>query len=288
MTRRTCLITGTTHGIGQVTAAELAGLGFELVMLCRNSDRAGDLKDRLERETGNTHIDVIACDLGSLDSVRRAVEAFGQRCGALHLLINNAGTMLTTRQISDDGFERTFAVNYLGPYLLTRLLLPRLLEADKARIVNVASKVHFSGSIDLAALAPGAAATAAFRGMQAYADSKLGNVMFTLSLAERLPPHVTANCLHPGVVATNITGATNAFLRVGMKIAAPFMRTPAKGAQPTLHLALSEALEGVSGKYVDERLRTVAPAPAALEPASREALWRWSARACGLPEECCP
>lgn len=282
---KTCLVTGTTHGIGRATAHALAARGLRLVMACRDLDSAGALKAELIDATGNREVHVLGCDLASLASVRDAVAEFEGRFDALHLLINNAGTMLTRHRLSEDGYELTFAVNYLGPYLLTRLLLPRLTAAGRARIVNVASQMHVSGAIDVESLrAPG---SRRYHGMQAYSDSKLGNVMFTLSLAERLPADiVTANCLHPGVVATNIMDATNALLRVGMRIATPFMRSPVKGAGPTLHLALDEALAGVTGRYFDERLRMVQPAQAALDRAGRDALWRWSASACGVQQEC--
>lgn len=283
MSAQTCLVTGTTHGIGLATARTLAERGLEVVMACRDERAAEAVRARLRVETGNPGIHVVRCDLASLLSVRMAAAAILDEFDDLHLLINNAGTMLNRRQLSEDGIELTFAVNHLGPFLLTRLLLPRLLATGNARIVNVASTTHFSGSIDIEMLRSSGATRSDYRGMTAYADSKLGNVMFTLSLADRLPPErVTANCLHPGVVATNITGAANAFFRVGAKIAAPLMRSPERGAHPTLHLALDERVAGVTGKYFDERLRAVPPAPAALNESAREALWRWSERICGL------
>ncbi|MEJ2089060.1 MAG: SDR family oxidoreductase [Gammaproteobacteria bacterium] len=286
MSVKTCLVTGTTHGIGRATAHALAVRGLRLVMACRDLDSARALEAELIDATGNREVHVLGCDLASLSAVRHAAAEFADRFGELHLLINNAGTMLTRHRLSEDGYELTFAVNYLGPYLLTRLLLPRLMAAGRARIVNVASQMHVSGAIDVESLTD-EPDSRRYHGMQAYSDSKLGNVMFTLSLAERLPADVvTANCLHPGVVATNIMGATNALLRVGMRIATPFMRSPTKGAGPTLQVALDEALTGVTGRYFDERLRMVQPAQAALDRAGRDALWRWSASACGVSEEC--
>jgi len=283
----TCLVTGTTHGIGRVTALAIAREGFRVVMVCRDPLRGEQTRQALTAESGNENVHLITCDLASLDSVRACAAEFTERFDGLELLINNAGIMTTTHQLSPDGCELTFATNYLGPYLLTRLLLPTLIQGEGARIVNVASKVHFNGAIDLDALT--SQPTGRFSGMQAYADSKLGNVMFTLSVADRLSADsgtfVTANCLHPGVVATNITAATNTFLRVGMKFAAPFMFDHERGARTSLHLALAPGLESVTGQYFDQNQHRTDPAPAARDKQARDALWRWSADFCGLENE---
>ena len=225
----------------------------------------------------------MACDLANLSSVRDCAEQLRGRIDSLDLLVNNAGMMTTRYQPSTDGVELTFATNYLGPFLLTLLLLERLTATPRARIVNVASKVHAGGVIEPGRLPPGAQGANGFSGMQAYACSKLGNVMFTLTLAERLAgTGITANCLHPGVVATNITGATNIFLKVGMKLAAPFMFNHERGAETTVYLATDPALESVSGCYFDERQRPREPAPASLDRRAREALWDWSCDFCGV------
>ena len=284
MTRPVCLITGTTSGIGTPTAAAMAAAGYEVIMACRNVPKAEEVAGALAEKTGNPDLHVVACDLASLASVRRCAAEVVSRFPRLQVLINNAGTMTHGRQISEDGLELTFAANYLGPWLLTRLLLEPLGAGRPARIVNVASAAHRSGRLRLDDLTGEAAPPVT--GMAAYARSKLGNVMATLSLAEQLAgTGVTANCLHPGVVGTNITGRAGAFLRLGMKLAAPFMRSEAKGAETTLHLALDPAVAGVSGRYFNEHGRPVAPAPAAADPEARRALWAWSCRFCGLPEE---
>ncbi len=296
MSRATCLITGTTHGIGLVTARKVAERGFRVVMACRNAARANDVRTRMVEATGNSDIHVLECDLTSLASVRRCASEFKQRFDTLTLLINNAGTLSGQSRASADGFELTFACNHLGPYLLTRLLLDPLISSQPARIVTVASQVHGSAAARLnsAAATRNAASdfyTAAaeplasrdYSGMRAYATSKLANVMFTLSLAEQLQDsQVTANCLHPGVVATNIVADTNVFLRSGMKIARYFMLDDERGAATSVYLALSSELEGVSGKYFNEHQRMVDPAPVVLDPAARTALWQISERLCGL------
>lgn len=289
MTRPVCFVTGTTHGIGTVTVRHLAERGYTVIMACRDLDRGRSLRDQLRRSTNNKEIHVIHCDLASLASVRNCAATFSNEQSQLHLLINNAGMMTTRHRLSEDGVELTFATNYLGPWLLTLLLLDALQSPAQARIVNVASKVHFSGSLsesELGDLTVGATGGQRFSGMSAYARSKLANVMFTLSLAERLQSShaegMTVNCLHPGVIATNITAQTNAFLRIGMKLAAPFMFDPERGAKTTLHLALDPALASTSGCYFDEQQRQVAPSAAASNRSARQALWRWSEAITGL------
>ena len=284
MSRPVCFITGTTHGIGKVTAEVIASREFTVVMGCRDLLKGRAVREAISERTGNRNVHVLHCDLASLASVRACAAAFVSDFESLDLLINNAGLMTTRLQHSTDGIELSFATNYLGPYLLTRLLMDPLRRANEARIVNVASTIHTSGNMDLESVA-GSADTQRFSGMRAYARSKLGNVMFTLSLAERLAAtNVTANCLHPGVVATNIAAGTNAFLRVGMKLAAPFMFNDTRGAKTSLYLALDPAVAGISGRYYNEKQRPVPPADAALDPDAREKLWRWSEAACNLED----
>ncbi len=282
MSAPVCLITGTTSGIGRETAQALAADGYQLVMACRDEIRAGELRRALIEESGNEAIDVLRCDLSSLASVRRAVAEFRSRHDRLDLLINNAGTMTTRFQRSADGLELTLAANYLGPWLLTRLLLDPLLAAAPARIVTVASAVHLRGSIDPTTLRTEQGR--GYSGLAAYARSKLGNVMATLSQAEKLEgTGITANCLHPGVVSTNITGDTNALLRLGMKLISPLILSEARGAATSLHLARDPSLSGTSGCYFDEHQAIAEPAETARDRGEREALWVWSSRFCDLP-----
>lgn len=281
------LVTGTTSGIGRVTAESLAAAGHEVIMACRDPTRAESVRREIAARTGNAQIHVVACDLASLESVRACAAEVRDSWPSLDVLINNAGTMTTRFRTSPEGLELTFAANFLGPWLLTRLLLPRLdaaaQAAGQARIVNVASAVHRRGTLDTGAL--GHETASGFSGMRAYARSKLGNVMATLSLAEQCADTaVTVNCLHPGVVATNIVGDTNPLLRIGMKLVGPLFLDPRRGAATTLHLAQSPALAGVSGAYYDEHQRRQTPAAAALDAGARDALWSWSSRFCSVPE----
>ena len=281
MTKKLCLITGTTSGIGRETARALAQDGYHLVMACRDEMKARELAGSLKQESGNDSIETLACDLSSLASVRRAVAEFRARHDHLDLLINNAGTMTTRFQKSMDGLELTFAANYLGPWLLTRLLLDSLAARSDARIVTVASAVHLRGVLNVDGLE--AETEKGFSGMAAYARSKLGNVMATFSQAELLADAgITANCLHPGVVGTNITGDTNAFLRFGMKLISPFILDETRGAATSLYLARDPALASVSGRYYDEHQKVAETHPAAGDKAARDKLWAWSSEFCEL------
>jgi NAD(P)-dependent dehydrogenase (short-subunit alcohol dehydrogenase family) len=283
MTLRTCLITGTTSGIGRTTAAGLAAAGLQVVMACRDEDRGRQTAREITRETGNENVDVLACDLASLQSVEACASAFTERFGTLHVLINNAATMITRPAVSTDGFELTMAVNYFAPYLLTRRLLPAL--ATGSRIVNVASNVHRLGRLELDALGREPETT----GIRAYAASKLALVMFTLTLADRLPAAaVTANCLHPGVVSTNITGATNAFMRFGMRLLRPVLVDPERGARTTLYAALDPSLSGVTGRYYTARQTEAPPARTALNAALRDRLWSLTEALCSAGNEHAP
>ncbi|HEY5646429.1 MAG TPA: SDR family oxidoreductase [Pseudomonadales bacterium] len=277
------MVTGTTSGLGRVTAEAIAAAGHQLIMACRDPIRAESVRREIAGRTGNEQITVVRCDLASLASVRACAAEVGDRWDRLDVLINNAGTMTTRFQTSADGLELTFAANYLGPWLLTRLLADRLLRSPGARIVNVASAVHHRGMLDLEALASETGKH--YSGMRAYARSKLGNVMATLSLAERLAGNgLTANCLHPGVVATNIVSDTNTLLRIGMKLFGPLFLDPERGAKTTLHLALGTEVGNVSGAYFDERQRQQEPSASARDRSARDDLWAWSSRFCGVPE----
>ncbi|MEZ5560675.1 MAG: SDR family oxidoreductase [Pseudomonadales bacterium] len=270
---RTCLITGTTHGIGLETARALAAAGLHVIMACRNAQRAELVRDHLRRTTGNTAIETVALDLASLASVRDCASRVLETGDRLDLLVNNAGLMCSTPKRSADGFEMTFACNHLGPFLLTELLLPRLqqtaAEHDAARIVNVASAVHARATLD----PERPDGDGRYRAMQAYARSKLANVAYTLALARRLDgTGVTANCLHPGVVASNILPEDNALLRFAGRVAARFMLTPERGAATSVYLALSPQVAAVSGGYFDQHQRLIAPAPAARDEALQQRL----------------
>ncbi len=194
------VITGTTHGIGRVTSRELAKAGRAVVMLCRDVEAGQAVRGEIVRQVPAATIHVVHCDLASLASVRKSADILRGEFGRIDLLINNAGMVSARYRRSEDGFELTFATNHLGPFQLTALLLDRL-SAD-ARIINVASRVHYKGRLDTEVIAdPGAR----YSSVAAYARSKLANVLHSFALARRFSgTGVCANCLHPGVVATNL------------------------------------------------------------------------------------
>lgn len=269
------VITGTTHGIGRVTARELARAGYAVVMLCRDLPAAQAVRADILQSVAGASIQAIQCDLASFASVRAAAALVRERFGAIRLFINNAGITTLQHQLSVDGFELTFATNHLGPFLLTELLRDRM--TAPGRIINVASRVHLRGGLDLARVrgVPGR-----FNPLAAYAQSKLANVLHAFALARRLAgTTVTVNCLHPGVVASNLLPS---WLRLIKPLISPQMFDVERGAQTTLYLALADAVMHDSGKYFDE-FQTVRPVLAAAhDVALQEALWEASTRWVGL------
>jgi NAD(P)-dependent dehydrogenase (short-subunit alcohol dehydrogenase family) len=213
--------------------------------------------------------------LAAFASVRAAAQAVRADFGRIGLLINNAGIVSTRRRLSPDGFELTFATNHLGPFLLTALLLDHL--DSTARIVNVASRVHYRGTLDLRHAGN---PRARYRPTAAYAESKLANVLHTFALARRLSgTGISANCLHPGVVATNLLPR---WLRVIKPWISREIFDAERGARTTLYVALADAVSTCTGCYFDEYQRARAAAPPAYDVELQEGLWELSARCVGL------
>jgi retinol dehydrogenase 12 len=268
------IITGTTHGIGTVTSQELVRAGFHVVMLCRNVPAANALAQRISAGVAGS-CEVVHCDLASLASVRAAAREVLDRHPRIDRLINNAGIVSTRHRFSVDGHELTFATNYLGPFLLTRLLLPAL--AADARIINVSSKVHYKGHMDLDSVDD---PRARYSSIAAYSRSKLGNVLDTFALARRLAGSgITVNCLHPGVVATNLLPGWLNFIRPLFK---RLILTPEQGARSTLYLALDNRAGTLQGEYLDEHQQVQPAAAIAHDRLVQEQLLTRSARWTGL------
>ena len=271
------VIPGTTHGIGRVIASELARAGLTVVMLCRDATAAGALQVELQGAVPGAKVHVVRCDLASFASVREAAGAVREQFGPLHLLINNAGMVSTKHRMSGDGFELTFATNHLGPFLLTSLLLDRM-DPKIGRIVNTASRVHYKGRLDIESVRD---PRAAYLGTTAYAQSKLANVLHTLALARRLAgASVTVNCLHPGVVATNLLPR---WLQAIKPLFSWVMFDAERGARTTLHLALASELQDVSGRYFDEHQLEQPPSRLARDVELQDRLWMQSAEWVGVP-----
>ena len=266
--RRAVLVTGSTDGIGRATARALAAGGMRVILHGRTKHKVDAALAALTGELPGAEIEGVSFDLGSPAAVRRGAEQILERVPALHVLVNNAGIFAGERVVTDDGMELTFAVNHIGPFLLTQLLAPRL-EASAAsapsRIINVASIAHTRGRIHLddLTLARG------WTGYAAYAMSKLANVMHALSLAERhAPDKLVAYSVHPGVIGTKL-------LRQGF---GPVAGSSVEiGARAQVRLAGEEEVSSPSGSYFSEGVQAQ-PAPAARDAAMRSALWDASLR----------
>ncbi len=277
---RTCLVTGATSGIGQETARGLAALGAHVVIVGRDRERAESARKAIIEETGNPRVDVLLADLSSLAGIRGLANEFLATYPALHVLVNNAGIVELKRTTTVDGFEKTFAVNHLGYFLLTNLLLPKLRASAPARIVNVASEAHRLGRIDLADLQ----SEKRYAAMRVYGTSKLLNILFTVALAERLAGSgVTANSLHPGAVATRLGKQNGGFAKLLIGLLRPFFLTAEQGAANSIFVAASDELADVSGKYFVKQ-RAVAASHRSQRPGLARRLWVRSAELVGLPE----
>ena len=266
MKRIRILVTGSTDGIGLATARELAERGCAVIVHGRDEKRAAEAARELAA-TGNRHVTWVAADFGSLAEVRAMAERVHHDCPRLDVLINNAGIAVRDRHLSADGYESTFAVNHLAPFLLTNLLLGRLRESAPARVVNVSSGAHSSGRIDLDDLQM----ERRFDGWAAYCNSKLANALFTCELARRVDAaEVTANFLHPGVIDTKL-------LHVNFGGGSPV----AAGTRTPVHLALDPEVAGVTGAYFVDRRHARASSATDDRRLAKE-LWRVSEALTGL------
>lgn len=275
MQGRTCLVTGATSGIGAVTALELARLGATVLVAGRNAAKCRATAEVIRRETG-ARVEEVVADLASQAQVRRMAEEVSSRFARLDVLVANAGTYLFQRTLTEDGLEKTFAVNYLSHFLLTSLLLDRLAASPSSRVVCVSSAAHLQGRIDFDNLQ----GERRYDRLDAYARSKLAILMFTYELARRRgEARPTANALHPGVVATGL-GSENGLLRGWLRVRVRnlvdrSMITPEEGARTSVWLASSPEVEGVTGRYFD-RGREVPSSPASYDQAVARKLWEVS------------
>lgn len=272
---KTAIITGSTSGIGRVTAFAIAREGAQLVLPVRNIEKGEALKEEIKIETGNRSVEVMPCDLASMASVRQFAADFEKKYSKLHLLINNAGLWEAKRKESDDGIEMNFAVNHLAPFLMTNLLLDIIKKSAPARIISVASTAHKYGKMRFNDLE----GKKKWGSMQSYAQSKLANILFTRRLARELEDSgVTANCLHPGVVNTQLFSKLPGFVQ---KISSLFMITDEKGAQTSIYLATSPEVEGITGEYFDKK-KIAKTSAHARDMQVADMLWEASKEYCGL------
>jgi NAD(P)-dependent dehydrogenase (short-subunit alcohol dehydrogenase family) len=276
--RKLAVVTGASSGIGCYTAIGLARAGMHVVMVGRDPDRTRRARRFVAERSGSAYVETALADFAKLSEVRRLAAELREAHDRIDLLINNAGLFSPRFARSADGYELTFAVNHLAPFLLTGLLLDRIAAAAPARIVTVASEAHRRRHIDPARLA---GADDGWSMLKAYGRSKLCNILFTRELAARLDPaRVVAVCLHPGVVATAI-GQRGGLVELGWRLLKPFMLSPERGAQTSLFLAAVPDPARFHGGYViGETLTT--PDPAALNVETGRRLWAESARLVGL------
>jgi len=273
------LITGATNGIGLAAAVALAGQGAELAIVARDPERGRAAAERIRAAGGGgTVVDVLEADLSSQASVRRLAAEALDRYSRLEVLVNNAGAIFGSRQLSEDGIEMTWAVNHLAPFLLTNLLLDRLRESAPARVVTTSSGAHGGARIDFADLG----AEHSYAAFRRYGQSKLANILFTRELASRLEGSgVTANCFHPGFVATGFNHNNGRLLSLGMRLAGAFARRPERGAETLVWLAGASEPQGETGGYYADR-RRLEPSAAARDPQTARRLWEVSAEQTGL------
>jgi NAD(P)-dependent dehydrogenase (short-subunit alcohol dehydrogenase family) len=261
------LITGATRGIGAAAAVALAARGAEVAIVGREPARVRAVADQARGADGGAVVHEHVADLTSVAEVRRLAAEVLERHPRIDVLANNAGAMFTARHTTADGFEQTFALNHLAPFLLTALLRERLAADGGGRVVTTASDAHGAGDLDLDDLQ---FERRPFRAMRVYGTTKLMNILFTRELARRAGGEgITATCFHPGVVRTGFGKNDGPLYRVALTAAGPFLRSPAKGARSLVWLALDPALSGVY--VVDEQVKP--PSAAARDDVLAQGLW---------------
>lgn len=270
---KVCLITGVTNGIGEAATRALAGMGAEVIGVGRNPLKCAQVERSIREQSGNPHVTFLLADLSDFEQVAELADEIRQRWSALHVLINNAGAFFLRRQLNRQGIEMTFALNHLSYFLLTNLLLDRLIASAPARIVIVASGAHNSGRLHFEDLN----LTRRYNGWKAYAQSKLANIMFTYELHRRLEGRgVMVNCMTPGFVATGIGKNNGVLVRLALW---PLHRLgaqkPEEGARTVLYLAASPEVEGISGKYFIAE-NPVSSSPASYDAEAARRLWQVS------------
>lgn len=266
---KVCMVTGAASGIGAVTAQALAQQGASVILVDRSATKGVIIVDQIKRQTGNSALEFMRVDLSSQKEIRQLAQQFTSRYRRLDVLVNNAGAMFGERQESVDGIELTFALNYLGYFLLTNLLLDTLKAGAPARIINTASRSHARARINFDDLE----SRTNYKGLSAYAHSKLAIVLFTYELARRLEgTGVTVNALHPGVVATNFAMKGGGIMGLIVRLFRPFFIGPEQGAQTGIYLATSPEVAGVTGKYF-VKCKAVPSSPASYDTAMASRLW---------------
>ena len=286
MRGRVCVITGGNRGIGRATALGLARLGATVAILGRDAERCIRARDEIRAESANANVSYLTLDLGSFASVRQAAAELTRRFPAVHLLVNNAGVNLARRATSPDGFEMTLAVNHLGPFLLTNLLLPLLRSGAPSRVITLTSWFERFGRIRFHDLN----AARRYRPLRAYYQSKLANALFAYSLARRLADTgVTSNCVDPGLVATDLLRDRAWWSpRWLQPIWKYVLLSPATAARTIVHVATSKELEHVTGVCFGRFGWPTRTSLRSRDAELGERLWRVSAEMTGIADPTSP
>ncbi|MBI3988380.1 MAG: SDR family oxidoreductase [candidate division NC10 bacterium] len=275
---KVAMVTGATSGLGLVTARALAQQGARVIVVGRNADRGAATVRHIQQETGNPAVELLVADLSVQAQVRRLASEVQTRFPRLEVLVNNAGALFTRRLLSLDGLEMTFALNHLGYFLLTNLLLDTLRANLPARIVNVSSEAHRGAQINFADLQ----GAQRYSGWRAYAQSKLANLLFTYELARRLEGSgITANAVHPGFVATNFGRNNRGVQALLWRVLHVAALSPEQGAQTIIYLATSPEVEGLTGRYFVKN-QAVPSSKESYDSTAAQRLWQVSAELTGL------
>ena len=278
MTGKVCVVTGANSGIGKETALALARVGARVVLVSRNQNKGMAALDEIRRATGSTEIDLLVADMSSFASVRELASQIRRDYSRLDVLINNAGAAVPKRTLSADGIEMTLAGNHLGPLLLTLLLMDLLKASAPARVVNVSSEAQRRIRPDMS---DPQFERRKYRAMAAYGQSKLMMNICTFELARRLEGSgVTVNCLHPGVVATNIAGGSM-IAKIMWVVFSPFMLNSKDGAAVSIYLATAPEVADVTGKYF-VKCKPAESNPLSYDPQLAGEVWQWSLKMIGM------
>ncbi len=278
MTGKVCIVTGGNSGIGKETAKGLAGLGADVVIICRDRSKGEAALSEIRPAHGKGSVELIVADLSSLAQVKAAADGFKSGHQRLDVLVNNAGVILIKRLVTPEGYEQTFATNHLGHFLLTSLMLDLLKKSAPSRIINITSEAHRGAKIDFEDIQ----GEKHYSSFKAYGQSKLANVLFTYELAKRLEGSgISVNCLHPGVVRTGFGHDTGGALSALIRLGSPFYMSPRKSARAVVYLASAPELGIVTGKHFSKS-KQVESSPESYDQETAKRLWELSEELTGV------
>jgi NAD(P)-dependent dehydrogenase (short-subunit alcohol dehydrogenase family) len=280
MSGKICIVTGSNSGIGKETALSLVEMGATVIMVVRNQEKGQKALDEIIVQTGKHSVSLMLCDMSSVASIRDFVKEFKKKYDRLDVLVNNAGGQFSKREVTPEGFERTFMVDYLAPFLLTHELLDLLKANAPSRIINVSSGLAKNGKINFDDLQ----SVKDYKGMQVYSNAKLMLMLFTYELSRRLEgTGVSANVLMPGFVATNLGKNSGSLISsIMFKMVRPMQINAKKGAETSVYLASSDEVRDVRGKCFAKK-KEVVTCPASYDESVQKRLWNETFALLGLP-----